>query len=783
MKVKKRNRDVVEYDIEKIACAVAGPFQESGEDFEDVALLDSIDEHVRRKAKSGVVSVEEIQDVVEDELIYAGYLEEAKSYIKYRYDHSKERERQRRLEELIEQKIRATNVQNQNANVDEKSFGGRVGEASDAVMKDLALRKYVSPMARRNHENNEIYIHDLNSYPVGSHNCTDGSGWVIIKDADGEIKNRKVADFANEIGIEDGQIANLEKSNFQILSRDGWTKLNSITKRRLEENEGLYTIKTRTGLPLKLTAHHRLPVLKDGEETLKEVKDLEIGDELISADNILLSVQELNQSFINLSEINCPDLDIRIFNLTPLKSYLRFKYGLVYENWASQNCKYWKGRTSQTMALEDFHMLLENYPLSFEILSQLKIAANGSKHKYPLLIPFSPELAKLYAYIYSDGSVYVNQEKKLYQASFANTNEDIIDDFIYCFESCFGRKLNKCYPSEEYATNNSPCIRVHCGDKIITQIFYDFGNGLMEGSGNLKIPDFIMNGPKEVKYAYLSAAIDSDGCISNHNTNITTCCRDYAEQLVIILKSLGYHATITKKDEKGSSYRFNKSSRTGIRNFDSYKINLYRDKERADLHAHMSTIKYVEGSAFQGISSHFIESKIVSIIEMSGLDSSVYDFETASHWFILNNYISHNCLSIPFDDLLANGFNTRQTDVRPANSINTAMQLVAVIFQLQSLVQFGGCSATHLDWTMVPYVKKSFYKHYLDGLKYLGSNYHYDWNDTMSIDDENYKKNCAAYQYAMDKTEQETHQAVEGMFHNLNTLQSRSGNQLKKAAA
>ena len=33
---------------------------------------------------------------------------------------------------------------------------------------------------------------------------------------------------------------------------------------------------------------------------------------------------------------------------------------------------------------------------------------------------------------------------------------------------------------------------------------------------------------------------------------------------------------------------------------------------------------------------------------------------------------SHNCLSIPFDDLLANGFNTRQADIRPANSINTA---------------------------------------------------------------------------------------------------------------
>ena len=81
----------------------------------------------------------------------------------------------------------------------------------------------------------------------------------------------------------------------------------------------------------------------------------------------------------------------------------------------------------------------------------------------------------------------------------------------------------------------------------------------------------------------------------------------------------------------------------------------------------------------------------------------------------LNKYAIgfHNCLSIPFDDLLSKGFHTRQGDVRAAGSINTAFQLVAVIFQLQSLDQFGGVSATHLDWTMVPYFRKSFLKHYI----------------------------------------------------------------------
>ena len=146
----------------------------------------------------------------------------------------------------------------------------------------------------------------------------------------------------------------------------------------------------------------------------------------------------------------------------------------------------------------------------------------------------------------------------------------------------------------------------------------------------------------------------------------------------------------------------------------------------------------------------------------------------------------HNCLSIPFDHLLANGFNTRQTDVRPAGSVNTAMQLVAVIFQLQSLQQFGGVSATHLDWTMVPYVRKSFYKHFKKGMEYIAgftaaidSDVFKHLTKETSIIDEWYKDYFPEiYQYAMDMTIEEIEQAVEGLYHNLNTLQSRSGNQL-----
>lgn len=150
----------------------------------------------------------------------------------------------------------------------------------------------------------------------------------------------------------------------------------------------------------------------------------------------------------------------------------------------------------------------------------------------------------------------------------------------------------------------------------------------------------------------------------------------------------------------------------------------------------------------------------------------------------------HNCLTLPLDDLLANGFITRQTDVRPANSVSTAFQLVAVLDQLQSLQQFGGVSASHLDWTMVPYVRKSFYKHYMDGRRWLTDDFeqhlHSDpknegWKEFFKdepIDSEKYTSDPKVYHYAMEMTIKETQQAVEGMYHNLNTLQSRSGNQL-----
>ena len=181
--------------------------------------------------------------------------------------------------------------------------------------------------------------------------------------------------------------------------------------------------------------------------------------------------------------------------------------------------------------------------------------------------------------------------------------------------------------------------------------------------------------------------------------------------------------------------------------------------------------------------------------------------ENISYVHDLDSYAvgMHNCDSVPFDKELENGFNTRQTDVRGAKSINTATQLIAVIFQLQSLQQFGGVSATHIDWTMVPYIRKSFQKHYIaEYIKESDEFYNLDlfnmpisqltkWTEKQIVNffidypelkDTDFtfankdKFDPYYYQRAIYATRKEIYQGVEGLYHNLNTLQSRSGNQL-----
>lgn len=174
-----------------------------------------------------------------------------------------------------------------------------------------------------------------------------------------------------------------------------------------------------------------------------------------------------------------------------------------------------------------------------------------------------------------------------------------------------------------------------------------------------------------------------------------------------------------------------------------------------------------------GLSKEVSEAHKNMLIYQHDLDKAVFGF--------------HNCLNVNFQELFTYGFSTRNGDVRPPSSFSTACQLVAVAFQCQSQTQFGGVGTIHLDYDLAPFVKLSFYKHYLEGQKYIDNvstevielNKRDFKRDKPSIIDKLYFcTDSKAYKYAMDMLEKEGNQSAQGLFHNLNTLESRQGSQL-----
>lgn len=111
--------------------------------------------------KESPVHIDTLENLIEEELSKVNFAV-TRNYIKNRYE--KER---LRTNKKITDTIFAKDIQNQNANLDEFSFGRPYPDGvSSVIMKDYALNHLMSEMSRLNHENNEIYIHDLDHYAV-----------------------------------------------------------------------------------------------------------------------------------------------------------------------------------------------------------------------------------------------------------------------------------------------------------------------------------------------------------------------------------------------------------------------------------------------------------------------------------------------------------------------------------------------------------------------------------------------------------------------------------------
>lgn len=164
--VVKRDGKKVDFNRKNVEKAIiaANKSVESRLRIDDDKIQKVVDFVENEATKQSEIDVEDIQDLVEKGLQNKNCYAVAKSFILYRNERAKERFKRLDIMKRIKEKLDASNVQNQNANLDEHSFGGRKGEAESELLKQMALDYYVSPKFAKNHLNNRIYIHDLDSY-------------------------------------------------------------------------------------------------------------------------------------------------------------------------------------------------------------------------------------------------------------------------------------------------------------------------------------------------------------------------------------------------------------------------------------------------------------------------------------------------------------------------------------------------------------------------------------------------------------------------------------------
>ena len=165
------------------------------------------------------------------------------------------------------------------------------------------------------------------------------------------------------------------------------------------------------------------------------------------------------------------------------------------------------------------------------------------------------------------------------------------------------------------------------------------------------------------------------------------------------------------------------------------------------------------------------------------------------------------CIQYDLDDLFERGFRTKNGSIRTPQSIQSYATLATIIFQTNQNEQHGGQSIPAFDFFMAKGVRKTFVKHLASFTAFLNSMKNGNETDekyvrqllleaiaSINFSDEQAsriisllnEKNISIesgeltsiWNRALKATRKDTHQAMEGFIHNLNTMHSRGGNQV-----
>ena len=174
MKIIKRNSSEEVFNGEKIVNAITKANNAGDKRYLTSEQIKDIAEYVEYKcSKMGrAVSVEEIQDMVEDQIMAKGAFDLARRYVKYRYNRSLIR-RANTTDNKILSLIECNNeeVKQENSNKNPTVNSVQRDYMAGEVSKDLTKRILLSNDIVEAHENGIIHFHDSDYFAQHMHNC------------------------------------------------------------------------------------------------------------------------------------------------------------------------------------------------------------------------------------------------------------------------------------------------------------------------------------------------------------------------------------------------------------------------------------------------------------------------------------------------------------------------------------------------------------------------------------------------------------------------------------
>ena len=167
--VLKRDGRIVGFNEQKIAAAIRKAMltTDAGEDNE---LISKITDRVSMRGKSQM-TVEEIQDMVEDELMKSSRPDVARIYIKYRSARTIARKAKTRDIFLEIINIKNNDVTRENANMNADTPAGMMMKFSSETTKPFVDDYLLSDEVKEAVSNNYLHIHDKDYYPTKSLTC------------------------------------------------------------------------------------------------------------------------------------------------------------------------------------------------------------------------------------------------------------------------------------------------------------------------------------------------------------------------------------------------------------------------------------------------------------------------------------------------------------------------------------------------------------------------------------------------------------------------------------